>query len=154
MDLINRSVADANAKVQVFRLAFGTADPGLSLTATEIHGLVGAYFAEGRTRCEVALNDPVPRPEAKAALLAALCMDSALPRGGTIRMNHADGLWTVAATGALRPDPDNWAVLAGKAPAQSPTASTVHFALLPRALHDLGRCARITRAPDRLAIAF
>jgi histidine phosphotransferase ChpT len=154
IELINRSVANANAKVQLFRLAFGTADPDQSVAAAEIATLLGAYFAESKTTCEVPQANPLTRPEAKAALLATLCLDSALPRGGTIRLTRSGTRWSVAATGALKPDPESWAALEGAAPAQAPTASTVHFALLPQALADLGPDARIIRAPEQLAIAF
>jgi histidine phosphotransferase ChpT len=154
MELINQSVANASAKVQLFRLAFGTADPGQSLPAPEMRALLAAYFAETRTRCEVTLQEAVPRPEAKAALLAALCLDSALPRGGTISLARSGGIWTVAAIGPLQPEPEAWAALEGTAPPPPPTARTVHFALLPQALADLDRRPRITRAPERLAIAF
>jgi len=154
MALIHQSVANANAKVQLFRIAFGTANAGQTVGATEMAGVLTAYFTDGRTRCDYLVTDTVPRPEAKAALLAALCLHSALPSGGRIELRRTGARWGLAAQGMVHVDAGLWAALDHGQPMPDLSAATVHFALLPQALAALDRRAKFSRGDDRLLLEF
>ncbi|NBD31151.1 MAG: histidine phosphotransferase, partial [Alphaproteobacteria bacterium] len=154
MALISQSVANANAKVDLFRIAFGTARSAQSVGATEMTDLLAAYFADTRTRCDWLVTDPVPRPEAKAALLGALCLHSALPSGGSIELRRIGTNWGLSAQGAVRVDAGLWAALDHGQPTLDLSAATVHFALLPLALDDLGRTACLSQTAERVLLEF
>ncbi len=161
LTLIGESVADATARIRFFRIAFGTGGADQQVTRSGISEVLADYFRSGRIRPVWSAAGDTPRGEARAALLAVLCAETALGAGGTITAARAGAGWTVTGEGPrLRTGTPLWqgfaashadpaAVwLADLAPAH------VQFALLPEAVAALGRGLRVTMAPDNVTLAF
>jgi len=137
--LITASIEAANAKIRFFRIAYGAAKPGVTLAEGEIRSVLETYF--NGARCSAVWLGPreTPRLEARLAFLAVQCLETALPYGGEITVEHHEGRWHMTATGReVRLAPEMWGLLDGKATegAEFPAAQ-VQFAML--AEHTAGR---------------
>ena len=130
IDLIAQSVAQANARLRLFRIAFGAAGDGHTVPAAELTSLASGLSRQGRISFDWQAGG-ASRAEAKLALLAVLCAENALVHGGRITVEQ-NGTWTVRAEGPkLRADPDLWGRLDAGARAGADIAPAhVQFALL------------------------
>lgn len=155
--LIAESVTQANARIRLFRLAFGAAPPEARVAGREICEILAACYGGGRLAVSAAPPADLPRLLAKIALLAVLATETALPRGGRIAVRGTGPEMTLSAEGPrLALDPRLWAPLAeGRAPAaEGLSAAEVQFALLPLALAEAGHRLRMTAGDTRLTLAF
>ncbi|RWR46934.1 histidine phosphotransferase [Sinirhodobacter ferrireducens] len=153
LQLIAESVASANTRVKFFRIAFGQASADHRLGRPELVTLMKALSQGGRMAYDWQVEGDQPRRAVKLAFLAILCLEPALPRGGTITIRHEDGAWLVSARAErTKPDPALWANLDGEPSAISP--AQVQFALLPRAAAAQGRALRWEISDTGAAIAF
>jgi histidine phosphotransferase ChpT len=130
LSLMEDSVADALARLQMLRLAFGAGTAPVPAA-----DLLGALQTAGAGRLKVAaeLAPETPRPLARRLILGTMCLSSALPRGGTVSLrpaSDAPGRWVLHGQGkSLRIDPDLWTPLLAAQPPQVAPAQA-HFALL------------------------
>lgn len=154
--LIADSVARANGRIRLFRLAFGAATEGVEVSSTELSGILDDYY--GGSRIEIAADPPaaLPRPLAKLALLAVLCAETALVRGGRIAISAQGSEIALTAEGPrLHLDPRLWDPIAeGRAPCNGLSASEVQFALLPAAAREAGRILDLSRGETRFDLAI
>ena len=155
MNLVHDSAVSANARIMLFRLAFGLAAPGQSVSCDELC----RAWQGGQTGKPVRLiwsgPDSLPRTEARAILLACLCAEPALPQGGEIGVTRTGGDWQLTITGrALAFDATLWGCLSGRAAPNGVTPAQVQFILLPQVLAEMGRQARMTQTQDRLTVMF
>ncbi|TCP40902.1 histidine phosphotransferase family protein [Rhodovulum marinum] len=154
--LISDSVARANGRIRLFRLAFGAAGEGVDVAGGELIGILKDYY--GGSRIEIAADPPaaMPRGLAKVALLAVLCAETALVRGGRIALSWQAG--EIALTGEgprLQLDPRLWDPIAeGRAPDDGLSPAEVQFALLPAAAHQAGRTLSLSRGETRFDLAL
>lgn len=125
LSLIDAAVQAAQARLRLYRLAFGAAAPGQEATRRDI--TEGLAALPDRIAIDATLPDRLPRAQARRLMLALLCAESALAWGGTVTLD-AQGLRAEAAR--LRLDPGLWSALAQGQPPHSPDPATVHFALL------------------------
>lgn len=140
MALVCDSVATANARIRLYRLAFGHCGDAPPTASAEVAAMLNAAQAGRRLALDWQIKGALPRIEAQALVLAVLCLTDALPQGGTIRLtrNGPDG-WTLRATGPrLQANPALWACLSGGKPVEIGPAQ-VQFLMLPRVLQTLGR---------------
>lgn len=154
MELIKQSVDNVNARIKLFRIAFGQAGSEQQIGRAEVAGILAGFFAP--TRVEVAWHptEDVPRTQAKAALLAVLSAENALPLGGTIDVSRQDGIWTVTGSGTrLKIEGDGWAHLSGTGPAPG-DARSVHFALLRQWGDGAGRPISVAVGDTEVSISF
>lgn len=108
MDLIRKSAAQATAKLQFARMAYGAAGGAEVLDPGEAARLTDAMFAGERANLDWRWNgEAAPRVHIKIAMLLATFALGAVPRGGTVSVSHdADGMLVVAAEGgAIRTPP-------------------------------------------------
>ncbi len=127
LDMVNEAVAAAQARLRLFRLAFGAASEGQSIRPAEVNEALAGLAAHGRITLANGLGEPLPRPQARRLALAALCVESALPWGGSVSV---EPMALRATATRLRLDPALWEALTQRAPLADPTPATVHFALL------------------------
>lgn len=134
--LIAQSVASANARVRFLRIAFGTSGRSQQMGQAEIGTLLRDWTEGGRLRVDWQVHGDVDRLDVRRAFLALLCLETALPAGGTVTVSRTDGRWHFTGAGRrLRADPGLWAVLAsGGAPDGALSAAHVQFGLLHRDL--------------------
>lgn len=131
LELIAQSVAAANARVKFFRVAFGQAAPGQMMGRAETGRLLVEASALGRLDFVWDLTEDQPRALVKLAFLAMLCLETALPFGGTITVRSSAELWEITAhSEKARGDAALFAALGG-APFEI-TPARIQFALLPR----------------------
>lgn len=129
MSLIADSVAHANAKIRFFRLALGAAQGEHVISRTEVLQVLSDNTAG--TRLQISLQSPakLPRASVKLALLLVMCLETALPYGGTIEILQGEDRWTMLGRAdRLRIDPPLWGHLTSGGGELNP--SQVQFALV------------------------
>lgn len=119
VELIRDAVRAAEARIRLFRLAFGGASPGQVTSLREAKLVVEGYFNQSRIAAVWMADADRSRQETKMALLMLLCAETALPMGGTVRIGpDPAGHWQLDATGPrLNVDEDLWDMLRSGAPA-------------------------------------
>ncbi|QFU08494.1 hypothetical protein PARPLA_03095 [Rhodobacteraceae bacterium THAF1] len=135
MALIRDSVETANARVRLFRIAFGAAAPDQRIGWPEVaQGVQG--FADRKLTVEWTPMSEMSRAEARLGLLLLMCAETLMPRGGSARVRHQP--MGVEMTGErFRPEPEFLGPLTDSS--IDPPASEVHFTLARRAASQLGR---------------
>ena len=153
VQLISDGISNTSARLRLFRIAFGKADPKQMLSAQELQSI----FANGLTeRLYVDWRDTYAhsRSQVKAVLLAILCMERALPRGGMIDVTYDNG-WHIAATAdIIDADENDWKALSDCQAPETVTAHTVPFGLLPSAIKDIGMLPTVLISNTRLSVHF
>jgi histidine phosphotransferase ChpT len=138
--LISDSIAHANARVRLFRIAFGLAPSNQYVDAREARAILDDIRRGGRTRINWDLAGRVTRQDAKLVLLAVLCLETALAGCGQITVQSTGGQWLAEAAGEkLRHDPGLWDILTGAGTAENLSAAHVQFALFADELARRGR---------------
>ena len=156
LSLIAESVENANARVRFFRVAFGKAGEGQSVTLQEINTILRDISKGARITVEYQSDIPPDRPSLRAAFLAVMCLESALPLGGDIVINHEGAAWVLTGQGRrIQMDESLWPLLQS-APVNplEVSAGQVQFALLPGLLGQLGRTAKVTQGDTSASITF
>lgn len=152
--LINDSVTQANARIRLYRIAFGHATEDHTVARGEMISIFSDLTMGSRMQVEWHIPDEVPRPEAKLAVLCFLCLESALPLGGRVRLTCDAAGWRIEAQSIrLRMDPEPWAALHG-GPDAGLGPHHVQFALVPMVAADMGRTPHHETQADRLVLSF
>jgi histidine phosphotransferase ChpT len=140
LSLVTEAVAQASGRLRLMRLAFGAAGAGQRIGAAEVRAILAGALRGGRLAVAWEVEGEVPRPEVRLALLAILCLEAALPRGGRIVVGAAGGRWRIEAAGPrLRPEAGPFAALSTPEGPGEIAAGTVQFALLHAGAAALGR---------------
>lgn len=152
--LIAESVSNANARIRFFRIAFGAVGPGQAVARSEIRSILDDMSRGGRLRTEWDAAGDTSRHEVKLAFLAFLCLETAMPFGGRIRITGEAGRWLIAAEASrLKLDTPLWDRLGGDAAAEV-TAAQVQFALLPAELARQGRRIALHLGEQDISMRF
>jgi histidine phosphotransferase ChpT len=129
--LIAESVASANARIRFFRVAFGAGSGGQRFGRSDLVAIVSDWCANSRLRVTWRAPGDQSRNEVKLVFLALQCIESALPRGGEVSIEHDSAAWEIVITAAqVRRDPDLWAMLSDHALRPPLAAAQVQFGLL------------------------
>lgn len=154
LNLISQSVANASARIKLFRIAFGVASPEQTLGSSTVASVVADAYTEGRHKAEWHIEGDLTRAEVQAAFLALLCVETALTRGGTIIITRtASGFCAQGSGERVVCDPALWEALHSTPPEDLKPAH-VQFALLPFVLSELDRKAELTSSTDALSLRF
>ena len=155
MALIEDSVNNAKARVRFFRVAFGLASPGQSLSRSEVTSILADMVQGGRTRIDWQVEGDQPRGAVKLAFLAIQCLEVAMPYGGTIEISQNDGTWQVAgAAPKMKTDPALFGLLSKGDDSVPITAAQVQFALMPIEAARQNRSVTPGIEPTRITIRF
>ena len=101
------------------------------------------------------ISEDAARLDVRVALLAAMCVETALPLGGQIEINKDADTWTVYAQHErLTLDPALWAPMARNACPDELEAAQVHFGLLPQMSQEAGRTLTLSHGADWVKIRF
>ncbi|MDS9468708.1 histidine phosphotransferase family protein [Paracoccus sp. MBLB3053] len=131
--LVAESIEAARARVRWFRIGFGQSSPDQRISLAELSSLLGDVEKGGRLRLRLDAQGDLPRPEARLILLALMCLETAMPWGGTILVCRGATGWRLLAEAArTKLDPALWSWLDAEAGRDrpEPAPSEVHFALL------------------------
>ncbi|QEW20489.1 hypothetical protein LA6_002688 [Marinibacterium anthonyi] len=154
MGLIADSVSNAEARIRFFRLAYGAAGE-MQIARSEVAGVLRDITAGGRLNVEWTPLEAQRRSDVRLALLAVQCLETAMPYGGTVRIERQGTDWAVAGVAdRLVIDPVLWAGLSDPAAGADITPALVQFALLPAAAKETGRRLEIHTAATSIEIGF
>ena len=103
LDLIKRSAGQASAKLQFCRLAFGAAgSAGAQIELGDAEKAARGFFEDGKTTIVWKLpRELVAKNRAKLLLNMLMIAGGAIPRGGTLNVEAADGGYRVTASGLI-----------------------------------------------------
>lgn len=130
--LIVDSVANANARIRFFRVAFGaTGASEQPIGRAEVTGILSDLTRGGRLVIDWHSPADLSRREVKLAFLAILCLETAMPHGGTLSIDRDEQGWSLRGEAArLRVDPDLWDMLTNPDASVDIGPAQVQFALL------------------------
>lgn len=150
LTLIRDAVQNATARLNYFRVAFGAAAEGQTMSARALRDILQGMSAGGRHQLHWQIDADVTRRDARAAFLVLLAMETALPFGGEITVTPD---WRLHGTGRrVAIDAALWdPVLSGKVP-EALEGGQVHFGMLPRALREAGRSAQMSSGEDSITV--
>lgn len=155
LDLVAQSASNVNARIRLFRLAFGTASPDQQVSSDEVESILSSIYSDGRLTVTWSAVGAHPRLEVRAALLALLCVEQAAPFGGQLAISEANGKWTASATSdRLAVNRDLWAVLEDASAPNNVPPAAVQFVALPHALQDCNRKIALQTSDSKAEIRF
>jgi histidine phosphotransferase ChpT len=138
--LISASVANANARIRLFRVAFGAATGDQRIARNEVLSTLTDLGHAGRITYAWTSQGDLARREVRLIFLLLLCLETVLPYGGRVEVMQAEPGWTIRAEAArTRIDPALWSLLSQPAAPAPGEAAQVQFALVGRDLARLGR---------------
>ena len=131
MQLVSDSVAQAQARIRFYRVAFGTSRDDQAMGSPELAATLDGVYGVGRLQVAWDVSGEVARPAARLAYLMVLCVEAALARGGTVSVTRDRRQWRVAGSGPrLRDLGPFWALLEGRDCDVEMTPERVQFPLL------------------------
>lgn len=157
MRLIADSLSAAHNRLQSFRIAFGHAAADQSMTAAQVNKLLTGMTAQRRIQVDLMAYGAFPRDRIRMVLLAMMCLEHALPKGGNVTVLHSETGWKLTAkTEKTRIDTALWEWLdQAETPAQrNPSPSEVQFLLLAEAVTESGLALRWKLTGNDAEIAF
>lgn len=149
IDLIAKSTAQASARIQFARIAYGAAGGSTVLDPSEGRRLTEGLFASERAGLDWRWDGPAaPRERVKLAMLLAAYAAGAVPRGGTVTVEDDGAALTVTAAGAQVRQPAHLEILTEGADANEPQA--VQPLLVARLADALGLSVDVVPADGSL----
>ena len=158
--LIADSVANANARIRFFRIAYG--GPGQqSMGRAEVVSILHDLGQASRFRMDWAVPDAQPRAQVRLAFLALQCLETAMPFGGDASVGMDAQGWVVSGrSDKLNVDAALWSRLSGHEPEPDSGADSgispalVQFALLPELAAELGRDVTWAATASAITLRF
>lgn len=154
LELINASVTGATARIKFYRIALGMSSSEQSIGAPEMARILAAFYADTRLTCDWSLTENSRRDEVQLALLALLCLASALPTGGALTVARDAESWVVSSQGQQRISEPLWRILTGAPAPASLQPAEVQFAMLPESARLSGRSVRYELTENSTTIRF
>ncbi len=153
--LIKESIENANARIRLFRLAFGAANSKQMMARGDVIKVLQDNYGSGRISVKWDSLSDVSRLDAKLALLSVLCMESVLPAGGEILIQENRGVWQIQAFGTkIRFDADVWGILMGRAATEDVAAAQVQYLLLGDALTQSGKDPLVGHSDTAVSLRY
>ena len=153
--LIAESVANANARIRFFRVAFGASGTDQRIGRPEVLSILSDLTRGGRLTIDWRGPADLPRREVKLAFLLIQCLETAMAFGGRITVDPLDGRWALTGTATkLRLDADLWQHLSNPGTKVDITAAQVHFALVPVELAKQNRRLEAALTPTEISLEF
>ncbi|RYG92210.1 histidine phosphotransferase [Loktanella sp. IMCC34160] len=152
--LIRDSVENANARIRMFRIAFGAAGEEQTVSNAEAANILETLGRASRCSYHWDVTEAQARADVRLAFLLVMCLETALPYGGEIHV-MADGTgWRLTADAErMQVDPALWRILEGQ-PAPDLAAAQVHFLLLAQIIGSERRQVRMTQSASQLSVVF
>lgn len=141
MQLIEQALQAARARINGFRVAFGSAASGQKISASDFAALVQDVCVSTELQINLQSDVAQPRADVKMVLLALMCMESALPWGARIRIRQEGRCWHLAAVAErTKQDLALWSCLnAQNGSKPNFVAAEVQFPLLRLIADELSR---------------
>jgi histidine phosphotransferase ChpT len=154
LSLISESVANANARIRYFRIAFGAAGPS-AIGRPEVLSILSDLSRGGRIGIGWQSSADLSRREVRLAFLALQCAEAAMPYGGQVSLQQTEKAWQLLATAErFKIDAARWDGLTAPALQPEPTPALVQFALLPDAIARGSRILTVERTETQIRMAW
>ena len=135
MVLISESVANANARIRFFRVAYGIAQAEQHMGRPEVQSILSDLMRGGRLQIDWQSDQDLMRREVKIAFLLIQCLESAMAYGGKIQVAMQDGRCLITGSAhKLRIEPQLWEILVDPASTVTVIPAQVQFPLVAEAL--------------------
>lgn len=155
MGLIVESVANANARIRFFRVAYGAARDGQKISNSELRDILKHFASGGRVSYEWSVSSDQPRTDIKLAFLLIQCLESAMPYGGIIAVEHDGAHWHLSGRAEkMKIEPEIWGVMSDANASVDVTPALVHFALVPEALKSAQKKMNAELRETEISIRF
>lgn len=157
MDLIAESIENATTRLRFYRITFGAVSEDQSMSQAEILSVLGALDKLQKQSIIWTSQTELSRRKVKLAFLLIMCLETALPWGGEIRVEDCEGgLAFVGLSERLKIDDDLWAALASGCAEVPVTSARIHFALAMAEIAAQGATLDIVqdRSALRLSLRF
>ena len=152
--LISDSVGHADARIRFFRIAYGAASDQ-PVAPGEVAGLLRDIEAGGRLSYSYLPQDGQTRHDLRLVFLGLQCFETAMPYGGSVRIDTQDGGWLLTGTAdKMNLDAALWAGLSTGQHTTEITPALVQFALLPALLTDAARRATSQLRDTQITLSF
>ena len=153
--LILDSTGAANARIRLFRLAFGLCGPDQRVARSDVAAILDELTMGGRVTVVLDTAQDFARRDAKLVLLGYMCLESAWPQGGAITLTLHDKGWRLTATAMrFRAEPGLWAALTEPDLFDDITPGQVHFPLLALEAARQHRRLTVTQSAEAIQISF
>lgn len=130
MDLIAESIENATTQLRFFRITFGAVSDDQAMGQAEILSVLGALDKVQKQSIIWNSHAEMSRRRVKLAFLLIMCLETALPWGGEIRIEDcAEGVCLLGVSERLKIDEDLWTALAQGHSDMPITSARIHFAL-------------------------
>lgn len=155
MVLISESVANANARIRFFRVAYGLAQNAQRISRAEVQSILSDVTRGGRLQIEWTSDADLVRPEVKLAFLLIQCLENAMAYGGRIVVSGIEGRWQITGQAdKLRIDTALWEILANPAANPPITPALVQFPLAAETLITRGYRLKTTLTQKDVTLEF
>jgi histidine phosphotransferase ChpT len=155
LSLISESVANANARIRYFRVAFGAASTDQRIARSEIMSILTDLSRGGRLIYAWDSGPDLARRDVRLAFQLLLCLETAMAYGGRIRVEHSESSWQITAEAArLKADPVLWASLTDTRTEVEIGPGQVQFALVPEELQRQGRRLVLALSETTIRLSF
>ena len=126
--LLSDSVKAARARMEFFRIAYGSASATAALSSAKCANVIKDNFGERKISVQWLVAGDLPRSEAKLAFLLAQCCESAIAGRGSLDIERTSAGWQLRATAERMNDIGPlWTVLSDGTGQVS--SAEVHFSL-------------------------
>ncbi len=155
MEMISDSVNNANARIRLFRVAFGQPSDAQMVGEAEVQSIIQGLAPSSRVSTYWEVEGAVSRSELRLAFLTLMCFDTSMPFGGTVTVTKDGDNWLLLAESEkLRADAALWEPMSkGNFPAEL-TPAQVQFGLLPQGANLLGRALAVLVTDMSLEVTF
>ncbi|MFP7673039.1 histidine phosphotransferase family protein [Marivita sp. S0852] len=155
MSLIQQSCDNATARIQFFRIAFGSAGETRPVPRLQAEKTLADHYTGTRITPEWCIPDATGRHIVQLAYLGVMCMEIALPQGGVISVASDATHMSITATGpALVRDSDLWSWLESPQGRESTELRPAHvqFALLAELCDGQALTTHTQALPEALVL--
>ncbi len=155
IELIGDAVRDALARIRFFRIAFGAARPGETISARETREILAGIYGSSRLDVRWQIGEDLPRADTKLGFLLLNTAETAFPLGGTLSISRGASGWMLEASGRKMSVEDaSWQTLITPGLATSPPPARVQFALLTQEVAARDAALKVTMDTDTLCLAM
>lgn len=155
--LISQSIDSATARLRFYRIAFGTVYPEQMISRAEVLSVLTAVGQHQKQSFVWDSTATLSRRQVKLVFLLIMCLETALPWGGSIRIRDTEGgLELAAASERMKIEDVLWTPLAQHRPAESISASKIQFAVVVAELAAQNAAISVMEEPCvlRLSVTF
>ncbi len=155
MEMIEDSVKNANARIRLFRVAFGQPGDAQMVGEAEIQSILQDLAPSSRVSTYWEVEGAVPRSELRLAFLTLMCFDAAMPFGGTVTVTKDGDKWLLLAESEkMRADEALWGPVSKGAIPEDLVPAKVQFGLLPQGADLLRRKLSVQSTDMSLEVTF